>query len=67
MTTVQTKTEKKRKITKQVRIDKEWHQEMKGYAGHRGTTLTVLLSEMAEYFFEAKGGNRSLSIDVDSK
>lgn len=60
-------TDKERKVTKQVRVDKEWHKRMKGHAGLRGTTLTKLLSEMAEYFFEAKGGNRPIDIHVDSK
>lgn len=60
-------TDKERKVTKQVRVDQEWHSRMKGHAGHRGTTLTKLLSEMAEYFFEAKGGNRPIEIHVDSK
>lgn len=60
-------TDKERKVTKQVRVEREWHLKMKGYAGNRGTTLTKLLSEMAEYFFEAKGGNRPIEIHVDSK
>lgn len=61
------KTLKEPKVTKQIRVEERWHQQMKGYAGHRGTTLTKLHSEMAEYFFEAKGGNRPIGIHVDSK